>query len=320
MGGIINGIGDLLGLGGGNSASFNANQIGAPEQRVAQQHALGGLDRSAGLYNMLAGQGGIQNQSNVFNQQQDFANQLAMQAQGGGPNPALAQLANTTGQNVSNQAALMAGQRGVGANPGLAARNIGQMGAQAQQGAVGQAAALRAQQQLAAQQALQNQQAMLGNLSTQQVGQQQGQAQAHLAGSLQNQEQVYGGLANQNKVNAGIAEQNAQTGAKGVSGFLGDVGKVIMKPFGLAEGGAVPSMPGHLSFVGQVLNGMNSGGMVPGQAQNQGDSYSNDVIPAMLSPKEIVLPRSVTLSDDAPDKAKAFVEAILSKKSLKRST
>ena len=43
-----------------------------------------------------------------FRQGQDLANQLSEQAQGRGPNPALAQLQQTTGQNVANQAALMA--------------------------------------------------------------------------------------------------------------------------------------------------------------------------------------------------------------------
>jgi hypothetical protein len=52
------------------------------------------------------------------------------------------------------------------------------------------------------------------------------------------------------------------------------------------------------------------GGPVPGAAKKQGDSYANDTVPAMLSPGEIVLPRSVTTSEDAPDKAADFVKAI----------
>lgn len=56
-----------------------------------------------------------------------------------------------------------------------------------------------------------------------------------------------------------------------------------------------------------------SGGRVPGQAMVTGDSLKNDTQPAMLSPKEIVLPRSITMAPDAPEKAKTFVEAILKK-------
>lgn len=52
------------------------------------------------------------------------------------------------------------------------------------------------------------------------------------------------------------------------------------------------------------------GGMVPGYAEG-GDSPANDTVPAMLSPGEIVLPRSVVQSEDAPSKAKSFVEALM---------
>lgn len=57
------------------------------------------------------------------------------------------------------------------------------------------------------------------------------------------------------------------------------------------------------------------GGQVPGKAKAKGDNYKNDTVPAMLSPGEIVLPRSVAQSDNAAEKAKAFVEEI--KKSKK---
>jgi hypothetical protein len=49
-----------------------------------------------------------------------------------------------------------------------------------------------------------------------------------------------------------------------------------------------------------------------------GDHPQNDVVPAMLSPGEIVLPRSVTQSPEASEKAKAFVEAIKKEDSKKR--
>jgi len=52
---------------------------------------------------------------------------------------------------------------------------------------------------------------------------------------------------------------------------------------------------------------MMGGGEVPGTPEVQGDSEQNDKVPAMLSPGEIVIPRSKTKD---PDQAKAFVEAI----------
>lgn len=56
------------------------------------------------------------------------------------------------------------------------------------------------------------------------------------------------------------------------------------------------------------------GGLVPGHAQEAGNSLKNDKVKAMLSPGEIVLPRSVTQGPDAADKAKEFVEAIMRRK------
>lgn len=62
---------------------------------------------------------------------------------------------------------------------------------------------------------------------------------------------------------------------------------------------------------GEEIPQFSGGGRVPGYAQGgQMDSRSNDTVPAMLSPQEIVLPRSVTLAPDAPERAKAFVAAI----------
>jgi hypothetical protein len=143
---------------------YVAALAGQTNSNIGQQQAL---------VNALQAQGGVGNQASVMGQQQALANQLAAMARGEGPNPAMAQLANTTGQNVANQAALMAGQRGAGANAGLMARQIGQQGAAAQQQAAGQAAAMRAQQQLNAIGALQGQQGAMANLASQQVAQQQ---------------------------------------------------------------------------------------------------------------------------------------------------
>lgn len=53
---------------------------------------------------------------------------------------------------------------------------------------------------------------------------------------------------------------------------------------------------------------------IPGKAKFKGDTRSNDTVPALLSPGEIVLPRTVAQSEDAPEKAKKFVEAIKKQK------
>lgn len=67
----------------------------------------------------------------------------------------------------------------------------------------------------------------------------------------------------------------------------------------VAPGGGAAPMP------------MNAGGAVPGPgAPVPGDHPANDTVPALLSPGEIVLPRSVAMDEDAPELAAEFVEAL----------
>lgn len=227
----------LLGVGSDQGAGFSAAQapliqgVNSGQANVAYDAAQTGLQQQRQLAQALAAQNGIGNQSSVFNQQQALATALQNQANGQGPNPAQAALNQSTGQNVATQAALMAGQRGVGSNAGLAARQIGQQGAATQQAAVGQGATLQAQQQLAAQQALQQQQAQLASLSTQQVGQQQNAVQGYNQAAQGEQGQVLGAIgqlnnasvgatSNMNSTNEQIAGVNANNSAKAVTGII----------------------------------------------------------------------------------------------------
>jgi hypothetical protein len=52
---------------------------------------------------------------------------------------------------------------------------------------------------------------------------------------------------------------------------------------------------------------MAHGSVVPGKAKVDGDSYSNDTVPALLSPGEIVVPRSAAKD---PEKAAAFAKSV----------
>lgn len=62
--------------------------------------------------------------------------------------------------------------------------------------------------------------------------------------------------------------------------------------YGLAHGGAVPCYAaGGMAHDHGIC--MRMGGHVPGQAAVPGDSLQNDNVPAMLSPGELVIPRSV---------------------------
>ncbi len=240
----MGGMADFLGMANKNEAnSYGAESMGNASGKVGtafqnQQNFLNALQ--------------TQNPA-IFQQQAMLGNQLSDQAQGNGPNPALAQLANTTSQNISNQAAMMAGQRGMSQNPGLAARQIANQGAQQQQAAAGQAAALRAQQQLAAQQ-------QLGNFTQGQLANQQGtmSGMGNLAASnLGSLSGFYNGM---NSINAQTAQANANADQKILGGVLGGAGAA----FGMAHGGQVPGFASggtlgvDFHMPGQVDNGPNN--------------------------------------------------------------
>lgn len=253
----------------------------------------------------------------IFGQQQNYANQLQQQANGQGPNPAQAMLNQNTGANVANQAALMAGQRGAGANAGLMARQAAQQGANIQQNAIGQGATLQAQQQLSAMGLLGNQ---VNNMAGQQIQAQQAMGQQGLG----QQANINQANANTGNLSLGYANQENQRGMQGVQigsqllgGLLGDAGAATM-PSGKAHGGMIGyAVGGPVSNVGRAMMNMQSGGNVPGQAQVAGDSQRNDTVPAMLSPGEVVIPRSVMQGKNPAQDAAKFVQAILAKKGMR---
>ena len=256
---------------------------------------------------------------NIGLQQQDLANALLAQSQGQGPNPAQAQLAQNTSNNIAQQAALMAGQRGAGANAGLVARNAANAGGDIQQNAVGQAATLQAQQQLAAQQALQQQQQAIANQAMQSQGAatnaalgQQGQLLGAQGQFNQSQVANYGGV---NDANSRTAAGNADRNAKAIGGLLGGIGSIFglahggqvaeeyAHMYGLYHGGKVDAMvsPGEKYLPPQeaqkVLSGdkeiSQAGEKIKGQAKVKGDSQKNDTVPKKLDAGGVVIPRSV---------------------------
>lgn len=426
-------VGDLLGLGGNKGGSFQAQSapliqgVNADQTNQAYGQAQLGLGQQQAFLNALQGQNGIANQSSVFNQLQGVAN-------GTGPNPALQQLQNTTGQNVASQAALMAGQRGSGANAGLLARQAAQQGAGIQQQAVGQGAALQAQQQL-------NALGQLQGIAGQQVGQQANALTGYNQAAQSEQQNLLNALAqfnnanvsntaNQNSTNAQIQGQNASGQQSLFGGLLNGASTALAGPIGnlfkaaapavassgaaTAIGDAVPmiaagahggiiqkyadggmaeqffSQPppqpvapvGPQSNAGKFLFGSapsqqsandpnpfqsmgqnnagaqslnkagNSAGsgiggllgkgisaigslfaeggpingemlaaqgkMVPGKAEVKGDSLKNDKVPAVLSPGEVVIPRSVMQSGDPVANSAKFVQAIMAKQNMRR--
>lgn len=308
----------------GQGAGFQSQgaNIQNPTNPYDLQYAQNGAQFSGDLYRNAAANYANVNpaalQQQVFNQQQGLTNQFQNIANGQGPNPAQAMLNQQTGANIASQASLMGGQRGVNQNVGLASRQIAQQGAATQQQAVGQGATMQAQQQLAALQALQQQQTAMGNTAGQISAAQnatiggagnlsaQNQAALLSAQNAYNAQQV-AMRGNMNSTNANVAGVNAQ-GQWGLVGGLGSgAGSALAGSVaGLAKGGEVKDTHHAMSYLmGHMMK--SKGGHIPGKAQVKGDSYSNDTVPAMLSPGEIVVPRSKAKD---PEKAAAFAKAI----------
>lgn len=276
---------------------FGGNQFQAYAPNVAQQQLQNPINQSQDQFN-----------NNIANQG-TLAQQLALQAQGQGPNPALSQLQQSTNANSQQAAAQAASTAGI--NPALAARLAVDAGANANQQAAGQAATMRANQELGAQGQLAN---LYGQMGGQQI-----QNQSTLQGALANQNQLYSqNQLEPQRINGQIQQSNNQQAGQIFGGLINGAGGLLGKGLGLASGGPVPSrLPDHLQAVASIYHptiDFRSGGPVPGQAQVAGDSPQNDTVPAMVSPGEVVLPRSVSQSQDAPSKAEEFMKHIQDKK------
>lgn len=351
-GGLVSGLSDVLGV---------KNNFQATAPTISNQDFQPQISSLQGR------------QSDIYGQQQNLAQSLLAQSQGQGPNPAQEMLNQRTGQNVAQQGALMASQRGASANPALLARQAAMQGAGIQQNAIGQSAALQAQQQVQAQGALAQQQ------------------QAMINAALQGESIQQGGLASQNsaitsgqlgaqQINANTAAANQQTSA----GILGGIFQGAGAALGFSGGGQVPKMAdggmmGIASYATPAATTINpfsggaggaalasglgglgkglgqkakkskdygddmaaldemdlgssgdfspaaqgmfmspeifdEGGSVPGDPEVQGNSIENDKIPALLSPGEIVLPRSVTQGPNMEKKALEFLRHLKSGK------
>lgn len=237
--GILGTIGGALGLNNNFQASGANINPGTNTAQLNQAYTgvQGGLDTQAGLTNTL-----IPQAATGVGSQNVLTDQLLAMSQGQGPNPALNQLAQSTGQNVSNQAALAAGQRGASGNVGLMARQAAQTGAGVQQQAAGQAATQAAQQQIAAQ-------GNLANLANNQINQ-AGTAGTALNTAQQNEQSILqnaNAAANNNAVGmqSNINNTNAQTAGanQGMAGkILGGVTSAVSgltSGLGFAQGGEV---------------------------------------------------------------------------------
>lgn len=234
---------------------------------------------------------------------QQLTDALVAQSQGKGPSIAQTQLGMATQENIGRAAGLASSRKGT--NPALAAKMGIDAAAAAGQQAAGQSALMRAQEQLSAQDMLRT---ILANRQ-----QLQTQATSVLGGLQTGQNQL---LLGQQAINQSTDVAAAQLAQRNREARAGAAGKMIDR---LTQAGAkMAGAPGgDTAAAGGGMGGNATmipyahGGLIPG------DHPANDVVPAMLSPGEIVLPRSVTMAPDAAERAMAFVEAIKNSKRKK---
>lgn len=257
----MGGIAGLVGLSNGAAGTSFGGPQGAnilnPTTMDQIQTSYGQVQKGLGnqndLLSAIQAQNGLGNQSNVYNQLQGVVS-------GAGPNPAQDMLNQQTGQNVANQAALMAGQRGASANAGLLARQAAQQGAATQQQAVGQGATLQAQQSL-------NALGQAGTIANTQAANQIGQTNANIQAQQAEQQNLIGAQgafnnaqvgmqANVNNVNGQLANTQMQGQQALLGGLINGGGAAGMLKG--AEGGEIPS-PGGFPDVSTPTFGSDAG-------------------------------------------------------------
>jgi hypothetical protein len=123
------------------------------------------------------------------------------------------------------------------------------------------------------------------------------------ARKIQNQQQANASAAGVNQANTELAQKNQENRGKGISSAISGVASAVGLGGGKG-GGSGGGAEGAGGGMGETPMMAAQGGLIPG------DHKQNDVVPAMLSPGEIVLPRSIVQSPEAAAQAKAFVEAI----------
>lgn len=277
------------------------SQVGGPQTGTAfagaEQETFGALGASKG----------------VGAEQAALAEALRAQAEGRGPSLAQMQYQRALEGAQAAAQSQLASARGL--SPAQAQRLMLTRQAGAQAAAASQSAQLRLQEQMAAQAALGN---LLGQRRQQELlGGQLAAGLYGTAGGLGTQQAISQAELNQRaqQMAMGLGQQQqeretrqgaALTGAAGAFGqTLVEAGKKKQQLVPEGEGLNVP-----LVARGREMTPRE----VPGKAKYKGDTRSNDTVPALLSPGEIVLPRSVAQAPDAPEKSKKFVEAIKKQK------
>lgn len=272
-------IGSALGA----TNSFQAGSPGLSENNPFTQQFNQQAAQAQGAANLGA-------QGQTAQQQGQLAQMLMQQAQGQGPSVSGQQLQNALQQQQAQTNALMGSARG-GVNPALLMRQAQMAQSGAAQQAASQAALGRIQEQQGAQQSLGS---VLGQTRGQDIQNALGQqqiAQGYGQMGLSAANDILGSQMQAQQINAGISQANTEGQNKLTGGVIS----------GLAGMGA-----------SQLGKGKAHGGYVEGgKVAEEGDSPKNDTVHTMLSPGEIVIPR--TKAKD-PDKAKEFIDHLMQSK------
>ena len=281
LGSMFGSVSSLLGgSGGAGGTGFAAPTGVSPDQLAkAYQDQQAALKQQQDFVNAVQAQRGLQNQSQVFGQLSDIS-------QGRGPNPAQAMLNRQTGQNVRQQAATQASQRGSSANAGLIARQAAQTGADMQQNTAGQAAQLQAAQAL-------NAVNSMGNLANAQVQQQQSALSGLNQYGLQAQGNLLGMQGNVNSGNVSLAgtrmgqQPNALNGLG--SAIAGPGSSMVSNLMGSGAGDSLATSAGPMMAggAGDAISGAADVGTAVaadgGTVDNLPTVESKDVAPEKMS-------------------------------------
>lgn len=224
-----------------------------------------------------------------------FLQRLNAQAMGQGPSVAQGLMSQGLQQAQSAAASQAAGSRGV--NAGLAARMAMQSQAGLANDAVARAGIMRNQEMMQANEAY-------GGMLAQLAQRRMMEEQARMGGAqaFQNFKEQRDQMAQQRESNmiSGLAQAGMQAGMM----YMG----MPPKPTNLNVGQA-SDMTKNMRTPQSNMMLASEGGIVPGQAKTKGDSEKNDTVPALLSPGEIVVPRSIVKK--GPSAIKSFAQKLL---------
>lgn len=313
----------LAQLTAGQNASNQANQQGLGAAGQAQQAALQALNaygqNASNLENQTYNQQAQSGQANDLNTRFNVQNQQAQQAR------------NVASQNAAKSYNLQNQQNLSNANTGLSNTALNQQRAGEQQTFSDQMS--KANGMSGAD--------FTGANAYNNMGNQQAQKWANIGQGVGNIFSGAGGVDGISSMfgggGSGGASSAGSSAGGDIGGSIGGSGGALDGMMVAANGGTVPRYASGGTLLDPSLTvgpkppqpqpqqggggGMNMasmlpmlamlaahGGKVPGQGEVPGDSYANDKVPAMLSPHEVVLPRSITMHQNAPEMAKLFME------------